>query len=271
MKRLALRGDDMGSCTEANAAIIEAVEAGFLKNISVMACGPAFDEGAVLLRTLQRRLGDRLNVGLHVTLNAEWATEKWGPILPIERVPSLVEEGGLFTPFPKDLRDRAASPDEMTAEAEAQLRRLRDAGLQVDYVDEHMHIGEVAGLRDRLVHLAAREGLFVLEGRTTRLPPAVRFASEVCYLGEVVASPLERLLADWDARLATAPTGDYLLVTHPGQDEGIMRRFHIAGAPDDGAVARERDTERQALCDPQLAEMFAAYGATCVTLREIVG
>src|SRR5262245_50950923 len=94
--RLITRCDDAGGCESANAAILEAANASAAKNVSIMACGSAFDEAV-------RLFGGREDVclGLHVTLNAEWDGPKWGPVAPPEKVPSLLDPGTpYFTPTP---------------------------------------------------------------------------------------------------------------------------------------------------------------------------
>ena len=66
--RLILRADDIGSAYAANDAILAACDAGTIKNVSLMVCGPAFADAATRLRGR-----DDICLGLHVTLNAEWA------------------------------------------------------------------------------------------------------------------------------------------------------------------------------------------------------
>ena len=75
--QVAFRADDAGSCESANLAIAEAIDAGIVKNVSVMACGPALEHAVSLLK--ERR---DIDIGLHVTLNAEWVKAKWPPVLP---------------------------------------------------------------------------------------------------------------------------------------------------------------------------------------------
>ena len=103
--RLLVRSDDAGSCASANAAIAEACDAGVVRNVSVMACGPALDEAAALFAGR-----DDIAAGLHVTLNAEWASDAacWKPVLPREQVPSLVDENGFFWRTPAQARERGA-------------------------------------------------------------------------------------------------------------------------------------------------------------------
>ena len=237
MTHLIVRGDDAGSCKSANAAIAEACAAGLLRNVSFMACGPAFEEAAMLF------VGrSDIAAGLHVTLNAEWANDvaRWKPVLPARDVPSLVDANGFFWRTPAEARENGARVDEMLAEVEAQLAKMRAAGLAVAYLDEHMGVSwPWPDLRAGLAALCERENL-VDAHCVPFLPKAAR--------------PTGDPRADWPARIeAVLPAGGtFVLVTHPGRDDADMRAFALPGQPLE-IVARERDAERRTLT----SEVFA--------------
>ena len=65
MKTLITRADDYASSHAANQAIARAAQAGFVKNISVMAVCPFVEEAAGLLAHK-----DGLCLGLHIALNS---------------------------------------------------------------------------------------------------------------------------------------------------------------------------------------------------------
>jgi len=242
--RLVTRGDDAGSCDSANVAIRQAARHGVLRNVSVMAPGPAFAAAVPLLQSLP----GSICLGLHVTLNAEWETVKWPPVLPREQVPSLVDEHGYFWPTPVEAQGRGARVDEMLAEIEAQLARVRGAGLTVGYVDEHMGVSwPWPELRAGIAELAAREGLQDVHS-VPGLPPVEG------------PSAREALLAALDQ----AAPGAYVHVTHPGWDADDMRRFDGVGQ-----VARWRDADRRLLTDPSLPEALAARGVQVVRYTDL--
>lgn len=238
--RLITRGDDAGSCSAANRAVLEACERGIARNASLMVPGPAFAETARLFAGRPE-----ICLGLHVTLNAEWQAVRWGPVLPPERVPSLVDDRGHFLPSPRHLRDRGFVLEEAVAEAQAQLDRARALGVEIAYLDEHMGVGWLPGLRECLAALAEREGLV----------DAHPFSSLAA-----VESEAEDLVSMWLVWIDAAPPGTYVLVTHPGIDEEEMRQF----GDEPGVVARERDAERRALTDPRLAEALRERGVEIV-------
>lgn len=219
-----VRGDDAGSCASANAAIAEAADAGVLRNVSIMACGPFFDEAVALFAARTD-----LCLGLHITLNAEWERVKWGPLLPRERVPSLIDSDGFFWPTPAEARDRGARVDAMLAEIEAQLARCRDAGLPIAYVDEHMGVSwPWPDLRAAITALCVRENL--VDAKT-------------------IAPEIE------------------VKVTHPGRDADDMRAFTLPGQ-EPGIIARERDADRLLLVDPAFRETLVANGIELIRYSE---
>jgi predicted glycoside hydrolase/deacetylase ChbG (UPF0249 family) len=241
----------------ANEAAEEACAVGTARNVSLMVPGPAFEDAA-------RRLAGRTDVctGLHVTLNAEWASAKWGPVLLASEVPTLVDAAtGFFTAFPKDLNQRGFSVAEAVAEVEAQLARARAAGLTVTYLDEHMGVGWLPGLRAELAALARREGL--IDAGT--LPLSGLRPVDMPDDGEEPASLANRWLAALDA----CEPGTYLLVTHPGKDAPDMRAFYLEGG-EPGVVAKERDWERRALTLSLFREGCAARGVSLLRYNEVL-
>ncbi len=249
--RLVSRADDGGSVAEANLGVSQCVEAGTVRNVSLMATGWALSEAVWHLRRDTLASRPEVAVGLHVCLNAEWEGCPFRPVLPPETVPSLVTATGDFLPMPGDLKARGFSVDEAMAEVAAQCAALRKSGFVLSYLDEHCGVGWISDeLVVRLAAFAKAEGLIY----ATRL---------------LLGLPGEGL--DFVERVRRAPPGDYLTVSHPtvSDERGMSRHFHLSGEPADGSVARERDAERAALCEPGLAEQLSDAGAMLATYTEI--
>ena len=228
--QLIIRTDDAGLCPSTNAAIHEVCAAGAARNVSVMVPAPAFAEAAKMLTGLTG-----ISIGLHITLNAEWTNLKWGPVLPLERVPSLVDANGHFFPTPMVLHERGFSDAEALAEIEAQLALARQHGLSITYLDEHMGISWIGGLRAGITALAQRERLV----DTHSIPGLPR--AEV---------PAEPLVANWCARLAITQPGPHVLVSHPSYAGPDLHALCLPNQAS-GQVAPARNAERLALLDPQ--------------------
>ena len=253
---LILRADDIGSATGANDAILAACDAGVIKNVSILVPGPAFADAAEKLRGR-----DELCLGLHVVLNAEWVEPavRWGPVLPASQVPSLMEaETGFFTPTPIHLHQRGFSVAEAIAEAEAQLAKARAAGLTITYLDEHMGVGWLPGLRSELAALAKRENLIdAIALNPAYLPFNAPPDSDAAALASALL----------DAAASVEP-GIYLVVTHPARLSSETERFYPPdGKP--GQVAAEREREFQALTLPAFAEGLKERNVCCIRYDEV--
>jgi len=248
--RLVARADDAGSCHGANAAIGEVIEAGLARNVSVMVPGPAFAEAAEMLTGR-----NDICLGLHATITAEWDTLKWGPVLPAQRVGTLLDDHGHFPPDTKALHARGADPDQVLAEIEAQLARARAHGLAVAYLDEHMCFRWLPGVAERLDEFARREGLLRGSGTVPGLAAAPGHFDDLA----------DRLIAS----LAAAGPGTHLWVAHPGRDDEETRRLVHAGlAP--GQVARERQADTRMFTSPKVLDYCKLHGIEPVRYTDVL-
>lgn len=221
------RADDAGSSPGANVAVRETVLNGVVRNVSVMVPGPYFEQAVPLLSGLTG-----IDFGLHVTLSAEWDHIKWGPVAAASRVPSLVDDRGHFTPAPHHLQERGFSLEQAVAEVEAQLAKGRAAGLTFHYLDEHMGVGWIDGLRDELQALCRREGLL--------------YHGDIPYLPNGQTQDVSSLLHAI-RRHAITP---HVVVAHPGSDDDpVMREFTLGTIPA-GQILEERAQDRRVLTDP---------------------
>jgi chitin disaccharide deacetylase len=113
--------DDLGSSHAANSGVYDALRAGTATSASLMVPCPWARGAAAEYR------GE--DVGVHLTLNAEWDLYRWGPIT---QAPSLLDgDGG----FPRTVTDvfEHADLDEVRRECRAQVERAI-----LSHVDSHM-------------------------------------------------------------------------------------------------------------------------------------
>ncbi len=232
---LLVRADDVAGGESANRAVAQCVESGLVRNVSVMAIGSALRGAA---ERFARHEG--IAVGLHVALNSEWHWPRYRPVLPADRVRSLVGEDGCFLRDPMRLQERGFVLKEALAEVEAQLVRLREVGFEPTYLDEHMGVGWLAGLGELLQELARREGL-VYAARDARPLPILPVSD-----GRGVDT-LDR----WVRSIESVPRGRYVLVTHPLFDDEESRAIHGENV-EAGRIASERDRDRRMLRDARL-------------------
>jgi predicted glycoside hydrolase/deacetylase ChbG (UPF0249 family) len=119
--------DDLGSCHAANVGVFTAMREGAATCASIMVPAPWAAHAAA-----EARPSDDL--GVHLTLNAEHATYRWGPIT---HAPSLQSgEGG----FPRTLEDLWEHADhaEVLRELRAQIERALAWGIDVTHLAPHL-------------------------------------------------------------------------------------------------------------------------------------
>ena len=134
----------------------------------------------------------------------------------------------------------------MMIEVEAQLQRLRATGLPLRYLDEHMGVGWLPGLRARLRELAAREKLLDV--------------AQVPHLSEADAA---RIVESVENRAGAA-----VWVLHPAFDDAEMWEFHETGQAR-GAVARARNGDRLAALNEDLLRAARAGRVRLARYSEI--
>jgi len=154
--KLLSRADDFGSAKAANKAILEAVETGYVvRNVSCMAVAPYIEEGAEYLKKYRH-----IDIGIHVTLNAEWDEIKWGPLTNVDRESGMVDARGYFHPSQQVLAKSKPQVSDIIREYDAQLDKLTALGLQVSYADSHMFPELfVEGLEEEFDMWIRRKGL----------------------------------------------------------------------------------------------------------------
>jgi chitin disaccharide deacetylase len=181
-----------------------------VRNVSVMAVGPYFDAFAAVGPV------PGASLGLHATINSEWRTPRWGPLTA---APSLVRPDGTFRVFPDDHAREGFRVEEVEAEVRAQLARMREAGLDPEYLDEHMVFHRLPGVEEALARIAREEGLV--------------YAPDLSWwAGETKGGP-------------------YVAVYHPADEDAVSRGWILEGEPGTpGRVARERAEEARELLGP---------------------
>ncbi|MHB1503780.1 MAG: polysaccharide deacetylase family protein [Acidimicrobiales bacterium] len=126
-KLLILNCDDLGFCHSANVGIYDSLRNGLASSATLMVPCPWARGAAAAYR------GD--DVGVHLTLNAEYDLYRWGPIT---QAPSLLDGDGGFPRTVTDVWDHA-DLDEVRRECRAQIERAIIWGFDVTHLDSHMN------------------------------------------------------------------------------------------------------------------------------------
>jgi predicted glycoside hydrolase/deacetylase ChbG (UPF0249 family) len=125
-KLLIINADDLGSCHSANVGVFESLATGVVTSATLMVPCPWAREAS------SRYRGE--DIGVHLTLNAEYELYRWGPIT---HAPSLLGGDGGFPRTKEDVWDHA-DLDEVRRECRAQIERAILWGFDVSHLDAHM-------------------------------------------------------------------------------------------------------------------------------------
>lgn len=256
-KLLIVNCDDLGSCHAANVATYEALRDGIATSATLMVPCPWAREAA------SRYRGE--DVGVHLTLNAEWDLYRWGPVT---HAPSLLDGDGGFPRTVQDVWDHA-DLDEVRRELRAQIERAILWGFDVSHLDSHMGTLQLRPeFFDVYLELAVDFALPIrLSGASTERVigfPFRKLAAEegVVFPDHLVAirgvgsrRAFERVLAD----LRPGVTEIYV---HPAIDTAELRSF----APD---WPRRVDDHDLVVNDHSLRPLLERAGATLIGYREL--
>jgi predicted glycoside hydrolase/deacetylase ChbG (UPF0249 family) len=127
-----VHADDIGMCHAANLGAFQALREGPATCGSIMVPCPWFQEAVEFAKA-----SPGLDLGVHLTLNAEWPHYRWGPVAGRSAVPSLLDEQG-FLPRTSIETVQRARPGEVEVELRAQVEMVLDAGIDVTHLDSHM-------------------------------------------------------------------------------------------------------------------------------------
>lgn len=249
--------DDLGSSHSANIGIYESLRSGCATSATLMVPCPWSREAAARYR------GE--DVGVHLTLNAEWDLYRWGPIT---HAPSLLDGDGGFPRTQTDVWDHA-DLDEVARELRAQIERAIYWGFDVSHLDSHMGTLQLRPeFFDIYLQLAVEFRLPLrLSGASSEQGigfPFRRLAAEegVVFPDHLIVVPgvgsrrvIERVLAE----LAPGVTEVFL---HPAADSGELRASH----PD---WSQRVDDHDFLTADRSLRSMVERVGATLIGYRPL--
>ena len=152
MKNLIVNADDLGWTDGVNRGIVEAFHHGIVTSTSLLANGAAFAGGVEAARS-----APGLGVGVHLNLS------DGPPVADRETVTSLLNNDGEFVGGPENLLLRRArrglSLAEVENEWDAQIQKVRDAGISPTHLDGHKHVHMLPGLFEIALKLAKRHDI----------------------------------------------------------------------------------------------------------------
>ena len=289
MRNLIVNADDLGWTQGVNRGIAEAHRNGIVTSTSLLANGCAFEEG--VQSALQ---SPRLGVGVHLNLS------DGKPLAPARQVKSLLDENGNFSGGPETLLFRltAKSLDAREVELEwnAQIEKVRAAGIRPTHLDGHKHVQMLPGLFAVALRLAKKHGIEAVRvsHEASSLRAALNSGGQLAglILKQGVQARGLKLLAR-DARkmaeragvaaadyfcgiaqtgvltkkgiqqmLASLPEGTTELMCHPGYADAELEKSATR-------LQKSRQTELEILTDKEIRKSIAALGIRLINYGEI--
>ena len=212
---LILNADDFGVYHAVNAAVLRALTEGVARSTTLMVPCPWALHAMRLLRD-----HPDIAFGVHLTVVAEFADYRWGPLTPRHEVPSLLDETGSFYSNDRQAELLArARPDELETEFRAQIEAVLAAGLRPTHLDWHcLRDGGRPDVFDLTLGLATEYGLALRVFDRTRSDPLRRRGLPAADHGVVDSTRLATAAktARFVRMLRDLPAGLSEWAVHPG-------------------------------------------------------
>ena len=268
-KLLIIHADDLGMSHSVNRATFEALEQRWITSSSILVPCPWFPEVAEWARAHQDA-----DLGIHLAVNSEWTTFRWGPISGRDQVPSLLDKDG-YLPLLETEAVAHADPAQVERELRAQIDKAKAAGIQLTHLDSHMAT---------LFHTQPLFDVYRKMGTTYDLPvllerlgeragaesPWSLQASSGALIDRVVSInpgvPQSGWLAEYRKILAPLEPGVYQLIVHLAYDDDEMRGA-TSNHPDWGARWRQSDLET--VKSQAFRDFLRDSGFKLITWREL--
>jgi predicted glycoside hydrolase/deacetylase ChbG (UPF0249 family) len=267
-KLLIVHADDLGMAHSVNAASIRAFENGLVNSGSIMIPCPWVQEIASYARK-----NPQADLGLHLTLTSEWRHFRWGPVVPKDRVISLLDGEGYFRLTESEAASYA-NVKEVEIEIRGQIEWARNLGIQPTHLDSHMGtLYQTKELFETLLRVARENRLPVRISKewSSRMP----FLPSVLKEDDVVIDrvldinpeiPAEKWATFYSDALKNLKPGVSEIVVHLAYDDAEMRAATV-DHPDWGAAWRQRDFEF--FTSEAFRKLLSENNIRLITWREI--
>ncbi len=233
---LVIHADDFGMSHSVNRAIVEALEQHWVTSASILVSCPWFSEVAHWAKA-----HPDADLGVHLALNSEWTTLRWGPVSPQPKNSSLLDSDG-YLPLTTEYVASHAKISDVETETRAQVDKAKAAGINLTHLDTHM--GAIVSTPDLF-------NAYLALGRAYKLPLLLDNRAEAAAPGSVLLSqllqmnrgtPKSQWLDAYKKMLAPLPPGSYQLIVHLAFNDDEMQSATY-DHPDWGAEWRQSDLD----------------------------
>jgi predicted glycoside hydrolase/deacetylase ChbG (UPF0249 family) len=249
-KLLIIHADDLAVSHSEDAASFDALDKHAVTSASIMIPCPWLTEVAAYAKT-----HPDADLGLHLTLTAEWKSDRWGPVASKDTVPSLLDPDGYLWPETMPAVQHIKA-DEAEREIRAQVERSIAMGIHPTHLDSHM--GVLFARPDLIaayIKVAHEYKLPFLAMLGPSAPPSIKSLlneNDVVLDSVVIANPSVPA-AGWKDfyinAVRTLKPGLTEIIVHLSHDDAESQAVMV-DHPDYGAAWRQRDYD--AMTSPEL-------------------
>ena len=240
-KLLIIHADDLAVAHSQDAATFDALDKGAATSASIMVPCPWLTEVADYAKA-----HPDADLGLHLTLSAEWKSYRWGPVESKDKVPSLLDPAGYLWPEVEPAV-RSIKPDEAEREIRAQIEHAVSAGIRPTHLDSHMGVlfakPELFAVYVKVAH---EYKLPFLALRGPQAPPTLlsMLTEKDVILDSLIMADPSVNPANWNAFYTNAiknlKPGLTEIIVHLAYDDAEFQAVAV-DHPDYGSAWRQRD------------------------------
>ena len=240
-KLLIVHADDLAVAHSEDAASFDALDKHAATSASIMVPCPWLTEVAAYAKA-----HPDADLGLHLTLTAEWKTDRWGPVESKDKVSSLLDPDGYLWPEVAPALQHIKAED-AERELRAQVEHARSVGIHPTHLDSHMGVlfsrPDLTAVYIKVAHDYRLPFLAMLTPNAPANLKSVLSENDILLDSVVIANPSVQP-AQWkDFYL------DAIKNLKPGLTEFIVHLAHddaesqavMVDHPDYGAAWRQRD------------------------------
>jgi predicted glycoside hydrolase/deacetylase ChbG (UPF0249 family) len=231
---LVIHADDFGMSHSVNRAIEEALEKRWVTSASILVPCPWFPEAARWAKA-----HPDADLGIHLALNSEWTTLRWGPVSAQPKGSSLLDADG-YLPLTTDYVASHAKISDVETETHAQVDKAKAAGVNLTHLDTHMGaIVTTPDLFKAYISLGQAYNLpLLLDSRAEAIAPGSVLLNQLLQMNR--GTPKSEWLDAYRKMLAPLPPGSYQLIVHLAYNDDEMQGATY-DHPDWGAEWRQND------------------------------
>lgn len=189
MKKLIITADDYGMCDSVNRAIEACAAAGVVLSTNVMPNMACAEEAARF-----REKYPNVSVGIHYNFTVG------KPITPVSKVPSLVDEKGVFLSY-KKIREKCKAKtynfDEIKIEMKAQYERYISICGQPDYWNTHENVHVYPGLYQLFCDVNREYNIMKMRTHRRIYIPAAAGKSDKSLIWTLAEPLKQQMLTNW--------------------------------------------------------------------------